>query len=118
MKIEGVPEGYEIARIGRPEKGELFMDASGRVAKATGVQDALCYVILRKIERPKQYRPFANAKEFKPYRGGWWKWKEDTSRVFPPASYDEFSHETETWIESFDFKMFEDGSPFGVEVSE
>ena len=118
MKIEGVPEGYEIVRIGRPEKRELFIDSTGQVGTSNGLEFSYCFVIVRKIERPKQYRPFANAEEFKPHRDRWWKWKEDSSGVFPPASYDEFSHEDETWIESFDFKMFEDGSPFGAEVSE
>ena len=80
--------------------------------------DSRSNVIIRKIEKPKQYRPFANAEEFKPHRERWWMWKEDTSRFFPPASYDEFSHESETWIDSFNFKVFEDGLPFGVEVSE
>lgn len=117
MKIEGVPEGYEISRIGRPVQGETFIGGTGLVATATG-GEVSGYAILRKIGKPKTYRPFANAEEFKPHRERWWKWKEDTSRFFPPASYDEFSHESETWIESFDFKMFEDGSPFGVEVSE
>lgn len=118
MKIEGVPEGYEISRIGRPVQGETFIGGTGLVAIATGGEVSFCYAILRKVERPKTYRPFASAEEFKPHRERWWKWIEDTSGVFPPASYSEFSHEDETWIDSFNFKVFEDGSPFGVEVSE
>ena len=118
MKIEGVPEGYELVRIGRPEKGEHFLDGNNMPDQAEHDGLVMARPIVRKIERPKQYRPFANAEEFKPHRDRWWKWKEDSSRFFPPASYDEFSHEAETWIESFDFKMFDDGTPFGVEVSE
>jgi hypothetical protein len=116
MKIEGLPEGYDIVRIGRPKKGELFIGASGLVAKSTGGEDAVCYLILRKVER---YRPFANAEEFKPHRDKWWKWKEDFDGVFyPPEPYNHLGHDTETWDESFEDKVFEDGTPFGVEVSD
>lgn len=120
MKIEGIPEGYELVRIGIPQDGDLFMH--GRVGHIDQYDESVfyntVYPIVRKAERPKQYRPFANAEEFKPHRERWWKWKEGTSGVFPPASYDEFGHEGDAWIESFNFKIFEDGSPFGVEVSE
>ena len=119
MKIEGLPEGYDIVRIGRPVDGELVLGWQKTVFVWDGHKsDVANHIIVRKIERPKQYRPFANAEEFKPHREKWWKWIEDTSGVFPPASYNEFSHEDETWIDSFNFKVFEDGSPFGVEVSE
>jgi hypothetical protein len=121
MKIKGLPEGYDIVRIGRPEKGELFIGGTGMVAKSTGGEDAVCYLILRKIERPKQYRPFANAEEFKPHRNRWWKWnpvKFPPNRNCPPLVYDDHGHGAETWEQNFRDKVFDDGSPFGVEVSE
>ena len=121
MKIKGLPEGYDIVRIGRPEKGELFIGASGLVAKSTGGEDAFCYLILCEIEQPKQYRPFANAEEFKPHRNRWWKWnpvKFPPDRNCPPLVYDDNGHGAETWEQNFRDKVFDDGTPFGVEVSE
>jgi hypothetical protein len=121
MKIDGVPDGYELVRIGPINNGESYLDSDGKVKVwDLGYSTKIInfFVVVRKAEKPKQYRPFANAEEFKPHREKWWKWIEDTSGVFPPASYNEFSHEDETWIDSFHFKVFEDGSPFGVEVSE
>jgi hypothetical protein len=125
MKIEGMPEGYDIVRIGKPEKGELFIGANGLVAKSTGFEDAACYVILRKVERPKQYRPFANAEEFKPHRNRWWKWNLikfpgvfPPDRNNPPSWYEHNGHAGGTWQQSFCDKVFDDGTPFGVEVSE
>ena len=123
MKIEGLPEGYDIVRIGRPKKGELFMGASGMVAKSTGGEDAFCYLVLRKIERPKQYRPFASAAEFKPHRDKWWRYKENQGRTLqrnirPPSMYNDDCYNERTWQQRFVECEFEDGTPFGVEVSE
>ena len=122
MKIDGMPEGYDIVRIGRPKKGELFIGASGLVAKSTGGEDAVCYLIVRKIEKPKQYRPFASAAEFEPHRNKWWKWNPvkfvSANGTYPPSRYDNNGHGAETWEQNFRDKVFDDGSPFGVEVSE
>jgi len=75
-------------------------------------------VIVRKIEKPKKYRPFANAEEFKPHRDRWWKSKKDDSTCFPPATYGDNLHCGLNWEESFENKVFDDGTPFGVEVTE
>jgi len=52
MKIEGLPEGFEIVRIGSPNKGEDFVIHSGEVM--TSVVDFIsdCYVIVRRIDEP------------------------------------------------------------------
>lgn len=115
MKIEGVPEGYEISRIGRPVQGETFIGGTGLVAIATGGEVSFCYAILRKVERPKTYRPFANAEEFKPHRDRWWRMKsESVDCCHPPVFYSD----NNDWGRAFDLLVFDDGSPFGVEVSE
>jgi hypothetical protein len=121
MKIEGVPNGYELVRIGRPEEGELFIGGTGLVNTATGGESCFSFSIVRKIERPKRYRPFANAEEFKPHRNRWWKWnptKFPANRNYPPLVYDDNGHGGETWEQNFRDKVFDDDSPFGVEVSE
>jgi hypothetical protein len=127
MKIDGMPEGYELVRIGRPENRELFIDSTGQVGTSNGLEVSYCFVIVRKIEKPKQYRPFANAEEFKPHRNRWWKWnpvkfphpvKFPPNRNYPSLVYDDNGHGAETWEQNFRDKVFDDGSPFGVEVSE
>jgi hypothetical protein len=75
--------------------------------------------IIRKVERPKQYRPFASAAEFTPHRDRWWMRKSDAhTTTHPPAACNERSHYGLPWGEAFEVRTFEDGSPFGVEVSE
>jgi hypothetical protein len=122
MKVEGIPDGYELVRIGRPVDGELVLGWQKTVFVWDGHKsDVANHIILRKIERPKQYRPFANAEEFKPHRNRWWKWnpvKFPPNRNCPPLVYDDNGHGAETWEQNFRDKVFDDGSPFGVEVSE
>ncbi len=71
MKIEGVPEGWELVRIGAPKKGDLYVGSGGDVASCPCDYHAECYALVRKIEKPKRYRPFASAEEFKPHRDRW-----------------------------------------------
>jgi hypothetical protein len=52
-KIEGVPEGYELVRIGRPKRGEQILSPDGRVVFMSGGELGVDYVILRKVEKPK-----------------------------------------------------------------
>ena len=71
-------------------------------------------------EPPKpqpKYRPFKNAKEFKPHRDKWWKYK-DGDVVWPPACYSDKGYSDTDWDYCFENQVFEDGTPFGVEVTE
>jgi hypothetical protein len=117
--IQGVPEGWELVRIvERPQIGEYALD---RVNHPVMVMEPDAWdfgVIIRKIETPKRYRPFASAEEFKPHRDRWWKSKKDDSTCFPPATYGDNLHCGLNWEESFENKLFDDGSPFGVECEE
>jgi hypothetical protein len=119
MKIEGVPEGWEIVRFAKPEKGEYFLDEY-RMPVQSGTDYFLHpKPIVRKVERPKQYRPFASAEEFKPHRDKWWTRRSDShTTTHPPAAYNDASHGGLPWDEAFKVRTFEDGSFFGVEVSE
>ena len=119
MKIEGWPEGYELVRIGRPEEGELFICGTGLVAKSTGGQAAFNYVIVRKIERAKKYRPFKDAEEFKPHRDRWCRISVCDSRVQKVTNERVFFRDCHfTWEQAYIKITFDDGSPFGVEVNE
>jgi hypothetical protein len=62
-----------------------------------------------------QYRPFANAAEFKPHRDKWWRVKTETEDACHPPHYYSDRHD---WQRSFDTLVFEDGTPFGVRVDQ
>jgi hypothetical protein len=125
MTIEGVPEGWELVRIGQVRPGEFRVLRNGILDKWDGaVPSNDVYPVLRKIEKPKRYRPFANAEEFKPHRDRWTFHPNCPDKLFSLTAYDDdegvydgrqlysYSHlfECET--------KFEDGTPFGVEVEE
>lgn len=52
-KIVGVPEGWELVRIGAPAEGELYIHPGGGVDVCKGDRFAKNYAIVRKIEQPK-----------------------------------------------------------------
>jgi hypothetical protein len=124
MKIEGIPDGYELVRIGQLHTGERFVESNGKVVvwDAGYTTTSMNCVVVRKVEKPKQYRPFANAEEFKPHRNKWWKWNPvkfvSANGTYPPSRYDDKGHGAETWEQNLSDKVFDDGTPFGVEVSE
>jgi hypothetical protein len=87
------------------------------------------FPILRKIEVPKQYRPFANGEEFKPHRDRWVTRIDKNDTVACPGAcrivaYDDqgilWDRWSQTWQDAFDAgRCFDDdGTPFGVEVTE
>ena len=112
--IPGVPDGWELVRIGRPDKDEYYLDGNNEVNQA----EYCIYVyrpIVRKIEKQKQYRQFKNGEEFKPFRDRWWRMKsESVDCCHPPAFYSD----NNDWGRAFDLLVFDDGTPFGVEVTE
>ena len=124
MSIEGIPSGWELVRVGKVKPGEVRVAADGKPAKWSSVEsDSANYVIIRKIEKPKRYRPFANAAEFEPHRDRWLKQKSGNGdHRIKTHSYNDRKHYTgdigDTWQTMFDDYEFEDGTPFGVEVTE
>lgn len=128
QKIEGVPDGWRLVRIGKPKAGETFIDSSSGVpCKASCDWNVSLRVIIEKIEQPKQYRQFANAAEFEQHRD---RWVEYTSPNYGDCSMYRVSAYTServwlgpdnvgrTYKEAFHCLRFDDGSPFGVEVTE
>jgi hypothetical protein len=117
--IPGVPEGWELVRIDSPVYGEFYLDNQGNIQRCE--YDRL--FILRKIEKPKRWRPFASAEEFKPHRDRWVRRVAD-GLVFRCTSYGggavvvlgnilpSFPQALEQFV--FD----DDGTPFGVEVTD
>jgi len=119
MTIEGIPGGWELVRIGKPDIGEVVVARDGKPLELFDIEDCgLDCVIIRKIEKPKQYRPFANAAEFEPHRDRWWKKKNDPYHIYPPAYYNDSYSGGIHFERCLVDRTFDDGTPFGVEVTE
>jgi hypothetical protein len=65
VKIEGVLDGYELVRIGSPQKDESYIDTSGRVKVASCAMNYDCWAraIVRKIKPPYSERQAEWVKE-------------------------------------------------------
>ena len=127
MTIEGIPDGWELVRIGKPMLDENYIGMSGTICKVVTIPDGKAHPIIRKIEKPKQYRPFENAAEFEPHRDRWVRRTHNgdlsNAGCFKFHAYDDegiydvgrhFSYQ-----EMFDDgRQFDDGTPFGIEVTE
>jgi hypothetical protein len=116
--IPGIPDGLEVIAFREARYEETYLSDHGRVCRwMLPAESSGHYLIVRKIEKPKRYRPFANAEEFKPHRDRWWRDK-GKSHVYAPSTYGDDYHCGASWEISFVNKLFDDGSPFGVEVNE
>ena len=128
MEIEGIPKGWQLVRIGKVKPGEVRVAADGKPAEWNSVEsDSANYVVIRK--KDKRYRPFANAAEFEPHRDRWlvffdYEYSDLTdqkSRVLVYGNNCFWIGENGScfdWSEAFKSWRFEDGTPFGVEVTE
>ena len=123
MSIKGIPDGWELVRIGRLKRGEFWLSNFGQPIEWEHSQESgsVNYIVIRKIEKPKRYRPFANAAEFEPHRDKWLKLKlGGGDHRIKTHSYNDRKHYTgddgNTWKEMFNDFEFEDGTPFGIEV--
>lgn len=126
--IEGIPDGWELVRFDYANDGEFYIDGIGDIRNHLSVKPTQAKrLIIRKIEKPKQYRPFANAAEFEPFRDRWIRrtYNGDLSNAgcFKFHAYDDIGvydvgvHFTyQEMLE--DGRQFDDGTPFGIEVTE
>ena len=133
MTIEGIPDGWELVRVGNVRHGEFHLDGNGHPVKwnSAVTSEYANYAIIRKIEKPKQFRPFASAAEFEPFRDRWIQrsGKHDTPETIPAGcfkvtAYNDHHYWTvdgsyTSYEQAFnDGKCFDDGTPFGIEVTE
>ncbi|MFN7318542.1 MAG: hypothetical protein ACK5S6_03425 [bacterium] len=120
--IPGIPDGWELVRIvDEPKIGEYALACANRPVMVMEPEKWDLAVIVRKIEKPKRYRPFENAEEFKPFRDAWFVREGAMCQI---CRYDDDG----IWIGGtyhfVSFKQccrslkFDDGTPFGVEVTE
>jgi hypothetical protein len=125
-KIDGVPDGWELVEFRKPNKGDFVINWVGQIEKWNNCDSAYVFPIVRKIEKPAKYRPFANAEEFRPHRDRWWRLKEvppelvGSMGVFlePPEAYSEKGFAGVDWQGAFELRVFDDGTPFGVKIDE
>jgi len=128
LQIPGVPDGWEVDHVNRiGEVGEHCISDHGEpVLLRYRTAGRVC--IIRKIEKPARYRPFANAEEYMP----------EADRKISRVTNDNqqmtgFARSTGcdslglwmgdvycTWEEMLDrgHVFLDDGTPFGVKIDE
>ena len=122
MQIEGIPEGWELVRVGKVNTGEFRVDAEGKASAYNSIQSTSAnYVIIRKIETPKQWRPFANTAEAETMWDAKLQLKGcDATRLKVICLRETGCTIGPSWYTyQLAFEKFEciDGTPFGVEVT-
>jgi len=122
-KIPGVPEGWELVHaMRRATKGEWYIDNDGTPHLQHMSKSVFPHPIIRKIEKPARYRPFATAEEFKPHRDRWIR-RKDNGHEMRTTSFCDSVHFTgndgEAWETMLaDYIFDDDGTPFGVRIDE
>lgn len=118
--IDGIPDGFELVRIGVARHGDLILSNAGRSMRYTVNDESKSanYIIVKVIE--PEYRPFANAAEFAPHRERWiTRDKHDPARgCYRVSAYDEYKTYTNDGFRSYEdlfcSATFADGTPCGV----
>lgn len=128
MQVEGIPDGWELVRVGKVKQGEFYVDNSGAPYKHVESTESHSanYVIIRKIEKLKRYRPFANAAEADSMWNAVLKFKfpefdEENSRFrvgYIASGRVGIGNQTYSYNEAIEIFECIDGTPFGVEVTE
>jgi hypothetical protein len=128
-RIPGVPEGWELVRIGHPVIGvDCVIDYNGDIVVFRGnpnVNSGANWPIIRKIEKPATYRRFKDAEEYLPHWGKPIRLKGgsgfdsvvSTSRI---GVYIAAGNTVRRYsmANAFDLFEFADGTPFGVKIDE
>jgi hypothetical protein len=121
-QIPGVPEGWEMVRIGKPEIDEWFIDGLDNLVQAIDDNHFYGCVILRKIEKPAKYRPFISCVEIEPFFNRNLRWKNGTIGLLRISIADNggifIGSANYTFQRAFDVLVLDDGTPFGVEIDE
>jgi hypothetical protein len=123
-QIPGVPEGWEAVSFDYVSDGECWLDKDGDPIQHTSSVRTQCKrLIIRKIERPAKYRPFANAEEYMPHWG-------KPIRMKSGAGFDSVVGTSVVGVyiataakisycslaDAFERLTFADGTPFGVKI--
>jgi hypothetical protein len=125
-QIPGVPEGWEAVSFDYVSDGEYWLDKDGDPMQHTSSVRTQCKrLIIRKIEKPARYRPFANAEEYLPH------WDRPVRTQGSPGFDSIVSvsgasvyvaiadlNERYSMADAFERLAFADGTPFGVRIDE
>jgi hypothetical protein len=125
--VPGVPDGWELVRVGKPNVGDWFIDGLDDPRQARDHDHCYGCAIIRKIEQPAKYRPFANGKEAHPFwdvalrlanaapecRDSWFRIT-SIGRDGITTNAEFYSYEAAF----YKFYVDDDGTPFGVKVDE
>lgn len=57
MQIEGVPDGWELVRIGAPNVGEFLVDTHGNATPANAGLVSRNWCVVRKVQRWRPAKP-------------------------------------------------------------
>jgi len=114
--------GYKVYPVYLQSVGEVFSVehiAPGSVW-LNGLEHVVPYFVLEKVV--PTYRPFKDAAEFKPHRDRWIQTeKTDKNGRFRLIHYNDdgsnIAGDEITWKQMFSEHVFEDGTPFGVQVN-
>jgi hypothetical protein len=121
--IPDPPEGWRFVDKGEAfdKRAKFWLNGKWRhtLQMDAPYSDGCVYIV--PVDPPEpQYRPFANAAEFEPYRDRWVRRKE--GMFCKVASYENYGATMGTcatiwkYSDLFDEWEFDDGSPFGVKV--
>jgi len=120
--IPDPPDGWRFVQAGEAfdKRAKFWSNGKWRHTLQMDVpySDGCVYIVPIKPPEP-QYRPFANAAEFEPYRD---KWVLEGSRKCRPTVYCdtfvEVNGTTYEWDEALLVLKLTDGTPFGVRVDQ
>jgi hypothetical protein len=125
--VPGVPDGWELVAIRKVRYMESYIWTSGYSSLWQDSEESDFIVpVIRKIEKPAKYRPFANAKEYRPHFDKAIKPKAVATMEMLVIKYSqEFvffvsgsTLNSSSYENAFYGVEFADGTPFGVKIDE
>jgi hypothetical protein len=125
-QIPGVPEGWELVRIGVVHHGEWRLMDDKTIEQWDSKRSSSGWaVVLRKIEKPAAYRQFKDAEEYLPHWGKPVKYQDSLGfdSIISTSELGVYTAQGRmvqffTMEQAFGFLTFADGTPFGVKIDE
>jgi hypothetical protein len=121
-QIPGVPDGWELVHAMRfAEAGEYILDELGKPYLSV-MGSGRPFPIIRKIEKPAEYRPFVSCVEIEPVFNRNLRWKNGAIGLLRISIADNggifIGSANYTFQRAFDVLVLDDGTPFGVKIDE
>ena len=128
--VPGVPDGWELVAIRKIKGGDWTINICGEAWLFESVETSTMWPVIRKIEEPAKYRPFASDEEFESHRDRWVSRIDKSDSDAQPGAcragaYDQHG----VWFASGDYHFWQDafeagrgfdddGTPFGVRLDD